>query len=182
MKRLVLAISAAALVAAAGYGWWQYTQNQWIEKKLEDPSVALAYHKDFVEKPKDEFIFRAEVEGLNKTPALISIRKETGLRIVTSLTKGSLIENLLRNAERAYPQRYPEYKKLSERKLKAGDHDAAELYFTYQGPVKETIKQRLLIVEYDPGTAIYITGQSKESDFEKVNKKYLNRMFASVSF
>lgn len=128
-----------------------------------------------------EVLFRA-TEGYDDQPLLVRLQKETGLRIVSSLTNIEFIDNLLRNTEKAYPLRFPEYSKLSEKKFDYKGKKAAELYFTYVGPAGEKIKQRVMIIEYDPDIALYLTAQAKETDFDKLNRKYFDRMFKNLEF
>lgn len=130
-----------------------------------------------------EFLLKLEnSEKLQSTPFRLFVTKEVGLRIVTSLTRIPIIDNLLRNSERSFPQTYPEYKKLSERTFEYKGKNSAEIYFTYKGPAGETIKQRFMIIAYDGDTALYVSVQAKEIDFDKLNKKYFDKIYKSLEF
>ena len=50
------------------------------------------------------------------------------------------------------------------------------------GPAGEKIKQRMMIVEYDGDTALYLSAQAKEKDFDGLNRKYFQGMFAKLKF
>lgn len=172
--------------------WLWYNESKWRKVTLDNPSLTFSLHNNLISAPdknnQDEenknvdVLFRA-VQTINEPrPMLVSVKKERGLRIVTSLTRVEMLDGLLRNMERAYPQRFPEYKKESEQIFDRGGKKSVEIYFTYKGPAGEIIKQRLVVVKYDGDTAIYLSAQSKQKDFDSLNKKYFNRIFKSVKF
>lgn len=186
MRLSLVGILVAIVIGFFSYRLYQ--EHQWLTLSNEDPSFSLSYHKKMVvtrgtdeEKEKGEPFIRLS-EGQLPDPFLISIRKESGLRLVTSLTRQDTIPMLLGNAENAYPQRFPEYHKESEWEFELTGKKAAELIFTYQGPSGERIKQRFLIIAYDGNTALYFAAQAKESDFDELNKKYIDRIFESLTF
>lgn len=174
--------------------WFWYSGSQWREITLDNPPLAFRLHNNLFSTPsgniEDEegsqvkILFRATQAGKESRPMVVSIKKETGLRIVTSLTRVEMLAGLLRNMERAYPQRFPEYKKESERTFEQGGKRVAEIYFTYKSPAGEgeIVKQRLMVVEYDGDTAIYLSAQAKQNDFNFLDEKYFNQTFKSLKF
>src|SRR3989338_9322757 len=97
---IILAISAFVLflVVLSGYIFWSNLPFNWTKHTIESPKVRINYPKAFertnIDKDeaesqsKRETLFRAtEGEKLTKTPFVTSLSKETGLRIVTSLTR-----------------------------------------------------------------------------------------------
>ncbi len=172
----------------AGYTW--YSNAQWVEATFTNPAVAIKYHRDII--PTDlavdtavplgttEVLFRAEKTG--EMPLLISLRKETGLLLVTSLTKASLIDNLLRNVERAFPLRFSNYIEFSRETSELNGRQTATIVFTYAGPTGEIIKQRLLIVAYDADTALYLSAQAQAKEFDSLERRYFNKIFESLKF
>lgn len=130
------------------------------------------------EKTKALVIFRA-TEGTLTPPMNLNVRQETGLRIAVSLTKQEIIQMILGNSEKAFPQRFPEYKKVSERAFELNGKKAGEIYFTYKGPAGEVIKQRFLVVAKDDNTVYYFALQAKETDFNQANSTYFDRITSS---
>ena len=175
------------ILGIAGYAWWQELPN-WTTIEFTNPNFTFSYPDSFQstetedeeESQRAEMLFRATEGELKDTPLVFTIQKEKGLRIAVSLSRMDFISNLLRNIDRMYPQKYSEFKKLDEKTFKHNGKNAAEIYFTYVGPAGEVIKQRFMIVEYDGGTALYVSAQTKESDFNGLNKKYFDRMFDSL--
>lgn len=172
--------------------WFWYKGSQWRKITLDSPPLSFILHNNLISVPSKniqdeensrvEIMFRAIQTAEESRPMLVNIKKEKGLRIVTSLTRVEMLAGLLRNMERAYPQRFPGYKKEGERTFEQGGKKSAEIYFTYKSPAGEIIKQRLMVIEYDGGTAIYFSAQSKQKDFDSLNKKYFNKIFKSVKF
>ena len=191
---IILAVSAFILFLGilGGYIFWNDFSFNWTKYTVESPRVTINYpkvfertyaDKDEAESRNRETLFRAVDGGSIKVnPFVVALSKETGLRIAASLSRADIVPMLLRNIERAYPLRFPEFSKLSEKNLELGDRKAAEIYFTYMGPAGEKIKQRMMIVEYDGDTALYLSAQAKEKDFDGLNRKYFQGMFAKLKF
>lgn len=116
---------------------------------------------------EDGFLFRLTSQD---PPTIVSIRQETGLRAVTTLANVDVLDLLSANAEKALPDRYPGYSVLSENQLSVGGKDAVEIVFTYNGPSSENVQQKLLIIEKDPNTAVYISMQTAAANYESVQK------------
>lgn len=179
---------AVALASAIGVSWWQYQNRQWTSFEATNPKLRFEYPKAFqleslpqIKERNLTFLFQAN-QGQLPTPLNVDLRVETGLRIVTSLTKQEMIPLLLGNADKTHPQRFSNYHKESERTFEHEGKKAAELYFTYIGPTGEKIKQRLWIIAYDPDTALYLAAQAKESDFDLLNRRYFDRIFNRLQF
>lgn len=190
----ILAISAFALllVGVSRYVFWEDLPFNWIKYTTASPKIAITYPKAFqvtnldkgeAESRNRETLFRAvEGERLSETPFVVALSKEVSLRIAASLSRADIVPMLLRNIERAYPQRFPEYLKTSEKTFDYKGKKAAEIYFTYTSPANELIRQRMMIVGYDGDTALYFTAQARESDFSRLNKKYFDKMFSELDF
>lgn len=128
---------------------------------------------------EDKFVIRLT----SQNPAmLVSVRYEEGLRAVTLVTKQEVIDLILGNVEKAFPQRYSGYQKLNERKFEVAGKQAAEIIFTYKGPSGDDAKQRLVIITKDEDTAIYISAQAQNSQFDEVNSNYFDPLFSSIRF
>ncbi|MBI2645166.1 hypothetical protein HYW94_03285 [Candidatus Uhrbacteria bacterium] len=180
--------TAIVLFAVALIGTYLETR-EWSTQKFPEIGVQMKVPKVIKEgsinldDKKAKVLFRGEVKKEDHgTPLLIILRYEDGLRMPATVSHLEIIPMLMMNLERAYPGRFPDYKKKSEKKFEYRGKKAAEVDFTYTGPAGEMIKQRFLMVEYDGDTALYFSAQAREEDFEKLNKKYFNRMFSSIRF
>jgi hypothetical protein len=123
-------------------------------------------------------------EKAGQTPLLITVRNEAGLRVVVSLTKQELLPLLMGNSERALPQRFKGYSKLSSRTLQLNGTAAGEIIFTYDSPggAGGRIKQRFLIYPKGDDSAVYVAAQAQEKDFDATNQQYFEPVFKSLSF
>ncbi len=127
---------------------------------------------DDADAPRMQTVFRAWPVD-NTMEALVAVRIERGLRIVTALTRVDLLRQLLGTIARAYPERFPNFTKEQERSFTVDGHRAVEVFFTYTSPRGGTIRQRLWVVEYDPDTAVYVTAQARAENFFAWEKEYL---------
>lgn len=187
--RIILFLSGmiVAILAALIFGWYQ--SSQWQEFVHANPNISLDYHQIFEMQnlpaeqinPDLKFVFQAR-ETDEEKPVTIDLRVETGLRIAVSLTKQEMIPMLLGNSEKSFPSKFPNYTKVAERQFEQAGKKAAELIFTYTGPSGQKVTQRLLLVAYDGNTALYLAAQARETDFSDLNKRYFDRMFASLKF
>ncbi len=188
MKRTLL-VGAGLLVLAASVGVATLIyQNQKPDSAAQNTTVAL---KEFSntsqgvklnypvdasvldltpQDVKDKFLFRAS--GDAEPPYSITLRYEDGLRIASQLSKTTTRQLLLDNVFKAFPTRYPGYKKLSERTFEHSGKQAAEIDFTYQGKDGSLARQALYIFLRDENTAYYLALQAKESDFDKLNSTF----------
>jgi len=102
-------------------------------------------------------------------PALITVRYETGLRKVKSLTRRSSIEHFMADISQFFPVKYDGYQFGSLEKQEKNGQEFVEHTFSYKDK-DDTIKVRLLIYPYLDDAAYYLMIQSKEADFDKVAK------------
>ena len=102
-------------------------------------------------------------------PALITVRYETGLRKVKSLTRRSSIEHFMADISQFFPVKYDGYQFGSLEKQEKNGQEFVEHTFSYKDK-DDTIKVRLLIYPYLDDAAYYLMIQGKESDLEKVAK------------
>lgn len=189
MKRVILlAVTSLLLFATLGFIRWRAGEGQWQLFVVEDPKLVFAYPQQLQKENQlpeaakgITFLFQA-TQGTIKQPFLIDVRKETGLRLATSLTKQELLPMLVGNFEKGAPQRFVDYHKDKETSHEISAKKATELVFEYTGPAGERIRQQLLIIAYDGNTAVYFVAQAKAADFDMLNKKYFNRMFKSLKF
>lgn len=131
---------------------------------------------------KDKIIFRGSQADHIKTPFLMTLRYETGLRLAASAAKSKTIDLIMDGAGRAMPGRFPEYQKVGERRFQQAGHDAAEIVFVYKGPSDQQIQQRLWLIVKDDDTALYLAGQSKQADYQAVDEQYFRAVFESLRF
>ncbi len=135
---------------------------------------------------KEHIVFRATQPSAATTPFLITARYETGLQLVSSVSKQKVIDIVLAGAQRSLPKRFPEYTQVSSRRFQLAGLDAAEIIYTYTSPVdkltKETIKQRLLLIAQDTNTAVYLSAQARAGDYDRVNGDTFDRVFKSAHF
>jgi len=181
-------IPALAVTGAIFVGLWN---SQMVAgwKTFSDPTtrIVIEYPPDLINQPitdtdrQDKIIFRG-TEKPGDRPVLITLRYEDGLRVTTELAKKDLLDLLVENSDRAHPDRFPEYQKISERRLDLAGKKAAEILFTYKRPAGERIKQRFLIVVRDNDLAVYLAAQTQEADFAVLDQKYFDRLFSAVRF
>ena len=88
---------------------------------------------------------------------------------------------LLGNSEKAFPARFPEFTKLSSNQFEIDSHKAGEVIFTYRAPAGSTTEQRFILIDKDGNTAIYLSFQSKASDFDALNERYFTPILDSLN-
>lgn len=176
-KITIITISSITVIVLVAAGWW-FWQSKTVKMSSFSPGMGISFNYPLkldvqplsdLDK-KDKFLFRA-LQPQGTLSLLITFRYEEGLKKVVSLSKQEPIDLLRNNTRLAYPRRFPSYKELSQRLFDIKGHKAAEFVFTYQNK-GETVKQQFLIIIKDGDTAFYMAFQSKESDFDKVSKKY----------
>lgn len=188
-KFLFWVIGAIVVIAIGIGGGYYYVQQQWSNFYQEQSHISFTYPKIVVtqalsdEDNTNKIIFRGITEAEEKYPLLITVRYEENLRAIATFTHTDLLTTLMNNADRSLPGRFEGYNKISSRVITAtGPHAAGEFIFSYKGPSGESITQRFMIMLKDDATAFYIAAQTPTSNFEKVNKKYFDKMFESVTF
>lgn len=188
MKRTIL-VGAGLLVLAFGIGTATFiSRRQKSDSAVQNTTVELKEFSDAAQAVKlsypaaanvlslttqdvkDKFLFR--VSGDAKPPYIITLRYEDGLSIASQLSKTSTRQLLLENVSKAFPARYPGYKKLSERTYEHNGKQAAEVDFTYQAKDGSLARQSLYIFLRDENTAYYLSLQAKQSDFDKLNGSF----------
>ena len=177
------------ILLISGFFVYQYYQThpkaepvRWLDYNSEDFKFKVNYPETFKntkiteDDKKANITFRAEQ---NNPSALFSIKYEERVGILTLAQKGSVLDVLSQNVERQYPNRYTDFKKEKQEKITVDGVEASQFYFTYTGADEQTrMKQRFVIVthEYEKkelGTvAFYLSFQSQESDFEKLNPTF----------
>lgn len=190
MKRKYWLIGAVLVgLLVIGLIWFFVYRVTWETLVVDQPKLSLEYPEFFnqtalsAEDTENKIAARLvnESERLD-TPVLVSIRYEEGLRSVAALTRQDIVDMLLANANRAYPDRFNDYSKVTERKFDLAGREAAELVFTYTGTDGTAVKQRFVIIDIDGNVAVYLAAQTKASDFETINAAYFERMITSLSF
>lgn len=127
---------------------------------------------------RDKFIFKFQQ---SKSPEyLFNVRAETGLRLPSQLAKLDVIDLVVDGALKSLPERYPEYKLLSQNEIVVAGKSAASIEFNYVGPAKELVRQKVILVAKDSDTALYITMQSRDTDYETLKKQVFEQVVASL--
>lgn len=117
-----------------------------------------------------------------QSSVVVTLQAETGLSKVSALLKREPFDIVLENSAKVLPTKYAGYKLVDERRFEQDGRKAAELIFTYTGNGGVSVRQRLLIVLRDRDTAYYLTGQTKASEYAKLNSSALDPIFKSVKF
>ncbi|MEK7602720.1 MAG: hypothetical protein AAB459_00555 [Patescibacteria group bacterium] len=128
---------------------------------------------------KDNFVFRAENIYNTDPPILISVRYENGLKAASTVTKQSKIELVMQNLRKAYPKRFPSFEEVSSNKTEIDSKTAQEVVFTYTSNSINS-KQRLLIIDKNEDTVIYVSMQSKNSDYDKLDSEIFTPITNSI--
>lgn len=122
------------------------------------------------------------VEEQGEKPLLITVRSETGLRVVAAVTKQELLHLLMNNSEKAFPQRFKGFTKVSSRTVELNGIKAGEIVFTYDVPDGTRAKQRFIIYPKDNNTAVYVAMQAREADFDLANAETFEPIVKSLNF
>ena len=174
------------ILLSGGFFVYQYYQKhpkieptKWLDYNNVELKIKLNYPETFKsirlseDDKKAKIIFKAEQP---EPSALFSLRHEDKVGVLKMAQKGSVLEVLKQNFDTQYPGRFTDFKKEKEEKITIDGNEAEQFYFTYLGKDNATrMKQRFVIVtrQYEDkslGTvAFYLSFQSKEQDFEKLN-------------
>ena len=73
-------------------------------------------------------------------------------------------------------------KQVSQRQFERDGHKAAETVFDYDGNGGSRVRQRLMILMRDSDTAFYVIGQTRQTEFAKLNPAALEPIFTSINF
>ena len=195
-KRVLAGLFLLMLMVVPGVTYW-FFKNAPKDNRLEESTAAFIHQetgaalrypealvssKQLSDKDQQEKIVFRATEKLQNSPFLATLRYEEGLRIAASLAKVDTIELVLDGANKANPVRYPDYKKVSERRFQQDGKEAAEIIFTYTGLSKEVVKQRLILIAKDDNTAFYLALQSREDAFDKQNSTIFEIIASSLKF
>ena len=119
--------------------------------------------------------------GENEPQYLVTVRAEKGLRLPSQLSKLDVIDLVVTGAIRSNPDRYPDYKQISETKQTISEKNAHEIVFTYDGPTGDRAQQALYLIEKDSDTALYVSMQALEKDFATVNEKVFQQIIQGLT-
>ena len=112
--------------------------------------------------------------------ALFNIRYEDDLGIMKILGR-TIFDTLVEVVNRRYPDRFPNYEKLSYKEILVDGRKAGQWDFTYLGSDGKTIvRQRFVLVVLDD-SAFYISMQAPLDKFSKSENDF-ERMLASFKF
>ena len=94
----------------------------------------------------------------------------------------SMSKLILSNVKKQLDSIYPEANIISEKLREVNGYKAGELVFTYRANDGSKAKQRMLVVVKNSDTAVTLAAQSREEDYDTVNKDYFERIIESVTF
>ncbi|MFT4532156.1 MAG: hypothetical protein ACI9T8_000167, partial [Candidatus Saccharimonadales bacterium] len=123
------------------------------------------------------FIFRLTNQD---PPAIVSVKHEGGLRAVTALSGVNILDLLLNNAYKSFPDRYLGFNVETEVDIDVAGIKSKQIVFTYSGPSGNIAKQRFVIIPKDSDSAILISLQSTELDYEELNSLHFNYLVESI--
>lgn len=164
------------LVLSGGAFLYQKEKSKvvWTTYRNDELKVILSYPETFSQNTLSEegkkagYILRIFRET---PPAIFSLRYEDKLGMVRASGK-EILDYLIGEVNRRYPERFPEYKKESFEEIKLAGERAARFDFTYTGADGKTkMKQRLVIVVKGE-TAFYLSAQAPENEFFKSEKDF----------
>ena len=127
---------------------------------------------------QDGFLFRATSQS---PPALVSLKKETGLKKVTAVANTDIINLLSENLLRVYPQRFSGFKLMSQNKVELSGKPGKNIIFTYDGPSGEKVTQRLVIIDNNGNDAYLIAMQTVSLKFDNLNEKIFNQVINNIN-
>lgn len=161
------------------------TTSSIVREKFEDKSQEISFEyisseltsKQLSEQDKKDNII-ARYSGTN-TPMQLYVQYEKDLAKVSNLTRREPLDVVLSNSDKVFPQKFPNYKEMTERRFEFEGKEAAEIIFTYTGNNQKKIKQRFLVVIKDQDTAFYMIGQTGEETFETINREIFEPTFQS---
>ena len=172
MKKIWLLSAVIAALIVGSIVLWQ--KDKTVEYKDEAFGISFSipenYHKVTREDKQPSETNKLVAHFVRTDPsALITVRYETGLRKVKSLTRRSSIEHFMADIAQFFPVKYQEYEFGSLERREMNKQEFVEHIFSYKDQ-DDTIKVRLLIYPYLDDAAYYLMVQVKEADFEKAAK------------
>jgi hypothetical protein len=148
--------------------------------KLSFPNANLVKLALSEEDKKDKLLLRLANRKGKEKELLVTVRYEDGLRPIATLTKQDLRDILAGNIAKSYPKRFPDFKLQDQRSFELDSHKAKEIIFTYKGPNGKRVKQRFMFVVRNDDMAVYIAAQSRENDYDRLNKEYFEPVIKSL--
>lgn len=130
---------------------------------------------------KDKFLAMFELR-VGSDQALVTVKKEDNLGIVSSISGKSPVEAMLTNASKVLPAMYPGYREIRQQQFSWAGVNAAEIFFTYTALNGEQAKDHVLIMLKNQDEAIVFTFQSLEKDFDRLDAEYFKPIRDSIKF
>lgn len=191
MKKILIITGIILAIIASLGGFWVLQRNdksKQIDFYDQKTSINFKYSEKLQsvdlkdEEKEDKFIVRLQNGPKEKSEILIRGSYEEGLRAVTTLAKTDLIPLLLSNAEKSLPLTFPEFELESKKETTIVNHKAGEVIFKYTGPTKKQVKRKLLIIDKDGSTAVYLAMETAADDYDHVNSTYFEPIVQSIHF
>jgi hypothetical protein len=190
MNRSFAILVAILAIVVAGVGYrtlhksapkslvWQSFTNEEVTFEY-DPSLSRGELS--ADDQKLNILVRLQ-KSAGQSSVLITLRKETGLRVAATLGRQSIIDLVSDSSSKLLPQRFPGYQKESERRFTHEGRPANEIIFTYDSPAGEgqRIRQKLHIVEKDGDTAYYLSAQTTTESWQETDNRIFKRLFESL--
>lgn len=131
----------------------------------------------------DGFLARLEpAVDESSSPFVVSVRRDSGYRAISSVSGQSLPEIVLDNIGRSYPDRFPGFRAIRQQTLSVGGVNAAEIVFLYDGPAGQSAKQHLLALAINDDEVILLSFQALEQDFELLDQDIFQPLRDSIQF
>lgn len=189
-SKMFQSIAALAVIAGmVGGGYWIWKEQKTPRFYDPDIQVGFKYSGDLVGKraydekdAADKIVYRIKNGEKVDAPILVTVKWETGLRKVSSVLRYDILDILLDGADKAFAKQYIKYEKKSERKFERDGRKAAEIEFEYLSPLGQFIRQRMMIMMKDEDAAVYIAAQTRQKEYDAINKKYFEQIFTTVGF
>lgn len=165
--------------------WFLSFQSRFTHFTSREASIELKYSARLVpgtmseQDKKDKVVLRLK-QPQKEPELLVTLRYETGLKPIATTSKQDLRDALADTLDKTYPKRFPQYQRISSRNFDVDAHRASELIFTYKSPAGETVKQRFILIVINDDKAAYLSQQSKENDFEQLNRRYFDTITKSL--
>lgn len=131
------------------------------------------------DKDKDDGIFARFQPTDHEVSGLITARTESKLSLPANISKKEPLDIIEDSISKSYTQRYPSYKKLSDETMNINGKKAYRQTFTYDSK-GTSIKQEFIAIMADDDTAIYLSFQSKEAEFDQLRGSYFTQLVNSV--
>lgn len=186
MTKKLLIAGLALLVVGGGLWYWLANPKTQLAN-FNEAGVVLNYPQAFQTAPisaaeHEQDLVLLRLIGAQNMPTLAAtLRYEKGLAAVAAITKTPILDLLLSNSNRSFSTNFEAYQKLSEVRRDQFGHQAAEILFTYKVEGQD-FKQRFMIVVKDTDSAYYLAARAPVADFDELNNKYFEPMFASLRF